>query len=297
MNVLTRFIRSDLPIANDPSGRFLPWLVAVMVFLAAMALSGVMALDGMLDDWSRDLSGTLTVQVPPGETPDETATRVERAVRLLRSTPGVQGAEVVPDQRLVDLLEPWLGSRELIADLPTPRLIDVDVSEARRPDVAGLAVRLSDAVPGAVVDDHRLWLSKLIQLAEGLRTVAWSVIGLVALSTAATVIHATRTALAVHKTQIEVLHLIGATDAYVAGQFARRALWHGLLGGIGGLLLSWPALWGIGGLADGLRGGMMPEVSLGVLNWAALALLPLCAGLLAMVSARRTVRRQLARML
>ena len=57
------------------------------------------------------------------------------------------------------------------------------------------------------------------------------------------------------------------------------------------------ALWGIGGLAERLQGGLMPQVSLTTLDWAALALLPLCAGLLAMVTARRTVRRQLARML
>lgn len=297
MSLLSRFTRSDLPVARDASGRFLPWLVAIMVFLAAMALSGVMALDGMLDDWSRDLSGTLTVQVPPGKTAEDTAARVERAVRLLQSTPGVRAATAVPDQRLADLLEPWLGSRELIADLPTPRLVDVDLAADERPDMAGLAARLEDAVPGAVIDDHRVWLSKLIELAEALSALAWSVIALVALATAATVVHATRTALAVHRQQIEVLHLIGATDGYVARQFARRALWHGLLGGLGGLVLAWPALWGIGVLAQRLQGGLVPEVTLSSLDWLTLALLPLLAGLLAMVTARRTVRRQLARML
>lgn len=299
MTVLSRLIRTDLPIARDASGRFLPWLVAVMVFLAAMSLAGVLALDGMLDDWSRDLSGTLTVQVPPGDTAEETADRVERAVRLLESTPGVGAATAVSDQHLTDLLAPWLGSRDLIADLPTPRLIDVDIdlSGADRPDMVALEARLTDAVPGAAIDDHRVWLSKLIQLAEGLRALAWAVIGLVAAATAATVVHATRTALAVHRQQIEVLHLIGATDAYVAGQFARRALWHGVIGGLGGLALSVPALWGVGLLAHRLRGGLVPEVALGGIDWVALALLPLLAGLLAMVTARRTVRRQLARML
>lgn len=297
MSLVSRLIRTDLPIARDASGRFLPWLVAVMVFLASMALAGVLSLDGMLNDWSRDLSGTLTVQVPPGKTPDETTARVERAVRLLSSTPGVAGASAVPEEQLTDLLEPWLGSRELIAELPTPRLIDVDLSDSERPDMAALETRLTDAVPGAAIDDHRVWLSKLIELAEGLRALAWSVIGLVAAATAATVVHATRTALAVHRPQIEVLHLIGATDGYVAGQFARRALWHGVIGGLGGLTLSVPALWGIGMLAQDLRGGLVPEVSLSTGDWTVLALLPVLAGGLAMVTARRTVRRQLARML
>jgi cell division transport system permease protein len=296
MTLLARLTRSDLPVGSDASGRFLPWLVAIMVFLAAMALAGVLVLDGMLGAWSRDLSGTLTVQVPPGTAPEETAARVDRAVRLMQSTPGIRAAEAVPEQRLADLLEPWLGSRELIADLPTPRLIDVTLSDGARPDIVALERRLAEAVPGAAIDDHRLWLSKLIDLAEGLRTLAWAVIALVALATATTVIHATRTALAVHRQQIEVLHLIGATDAYVARQFARRALWHGVLGGLGGLVLAGPALYGIGGLARGMKGGLVPEVALSGGDMAILALLPLMAGGLAMVAARRTVRRQLARM-
>ncbi len=294
------FLRSDLPVARDASGQFLPWLVAVMVFLACLALSGAMSLDSLLDRWSRDASGTLTVQVPAatGANADtETDARVERAVRLLESDAQVARATAVSRERLAEMLEPWLGSAELMDSLPVPRLIDVAVTPGAMPDLDALVERLRAVAPGAAIDDHRVWLARLIRLAEGLRLLAWAVIGLVALATAAMVVHATRTALAVHRPHIEVLHLIGATDAYIARQFARRAFALALLGGVGGLALSAPVLWGIGGLVQRLEGGLVPEITLGMGQWLVLLLLPPVAGLLSMVTARRTVRRTLTRLL
>lgn len=292
-----RFLRSDLPVAEDPSSRFLPWLVSIMVFLAAMAVAGALAMDVMLERWQADMTGTLTVQIPPSPAAPETAERVERAVRMLRSMADVESAEAVSDDRLTALLEPWLGSSDLIAELPTPRLIDVELRAGASLDLGLLVQRLREVAPGAAVDDHRIWLSKLIQLAEGLRLLAWATLGLVAAATTFTVFHATRTALAVHRPQVEVLHLIGATDAYVARQFARRALFHGMVGGIAGLALAAPALWGIGNLVEHLQGGLIPAVGLDLRAWLVLGTLPVIAGSIAMVTARRTVRRQLARML
>lgn len=294
------FLRSDLPVARDASGLFLPWLVAVMVFLACLALSGAMSLDSLLDRWSRDASGTLTVQVPAAtgaNAETETDARVERAVRLLNSDAQIATATAVSRERLAEMLEPWLGSAELMDSLPVPRLIDVTVTPGAAPDLDALVERLRAVAPGAAIDDHRVWLARLIRLAEGLRLLAWAVIGLVALATAAMVVHATRTALAVHRPHIEVLHLIGATDTYIARQFARRAFALALLGGVGGLALSGPVLWGIGRLVQRLEGGLVPEITLGVGQWLVLLLLPPAAGLLSMVTARRTVRRTLTRLL
>ncbi|HUB97680.1 MAG TPA: cell division protein, partial [Stellaceae bacterium] len=55
----------DVPFDRDGSGRFLPWLVALMVYLAALAVSGALMLERALDGWDRGLMGTLTVELPP----------------------------------------------------------------------------------------------------------------------------------------------------------------------------------------------------------------------------------------
>jgi cell division transport system permease protein len=58
-----------------------------------------------------------------------------------------------------------------------------------------------------------------------------------------------------------------------------------------------PTLWAIGELALGIKGGLIPDLTLQSETWVVLGVLPLLAGGIAMLTARMTVRRQLARML
>ena len=40
---------SELPLEGDDAARFLPWLIAVMVFLASLTLAASLAIDGTAD--------------------------------------------------------------------------------------------------------------------------------------------------------------------------------------------------------------------------------------------------------
>ncbi|MEO5375469.1 MAG: cell division protein [Alphaproteobacteria bacterium] len=293
--------RSDLPLGHDTTSHFLPGMVGAMVFLAAIALAGAMVLQMVMDRWQRDVSGTLTVQVmpvtgEPARAATETGRRVDAAVEVLLATPGVGAARPLDQQQIAELLEPWLGSREVLVDLPVPRLIDVTIRPGFSVDLVALGSRLTAVAPGTSLDDHQVWLSKLVRLGHGLELLALAVVGLVAAAMAATVVYATRTGLAVHRPVIEVLHLIGAQDDYIARQFAHRSLVLGLRGGLVGLALAGPVLGGIGWLTARMEGALVPDFSLGPLHWAALAALPVAAGYLAMLTARITVHRTLARM-
>jgi cell division transport system permease protein len=96
---------------------------------------------------------------------------------------------------------------------------------------------------------------------------------------------------------IEVLHLVGARDDYIAGQFARRAFLQGIVGGLFGLLLYAPTLGAIAWLGARVQQGLLPEITLPVSHWLALLALPLVAGVLAMITAHVTVRRALETMM
>ncbi|MBC7952783.1 MAG: cell division protein [Rhodospirillaceae bacterium] len=297
MNVLNR--RSDLPLKGDATSRFLPWLVALMVYLSAVAVAGTFVLAGLVSRWDHDVVGTLTVQVAPipGEAGEMlTDERVRQAVDLLRRSSGVTGARALDKKQILALLEPWLGSAEVVKDLPLPRLIDVSIDADSRMDLGDLAERLSQAVPGASLDDHRIWLSRLINLSL---TTQWLAIGIVVLIggvTSATVIYATRTGMAVHKGVIEVLHLIGAHDDYIARQFADRAFSLGFAGGVMGVALAVPTLFAIGIAARRVEGGFLPQLFLPIAGWVVIALLPFAAAMLAMYTARLTVHGTLARL-
>jgi cell division transport system permease protein len=292
----------DLPLERDETARFLPWIIAFIVFLAALALAASMVADGALSSWNRGLSNTLTVQVPPpadGAAP--LAARVDAVLALLHQTPGVIKAERITDEKIRSLLEPWLGKALGAADLPLPALIGVEVKDAQAVDFDLLNHRLQSIAPDISVDSHRLWLDALVGRARIAQFVALGVVLLNAFAAVATVIFATRTGLMVHASMIEVLHLMGASDRYIARQFAGQALRLGLRGGAMGIVPALLALllvthagglWGGGG-TDGWLG---PEVDLRPLQWLALLAVPLVTALIALTTARRTVLAMLAKL-
>lgn len=287
---------SDLQLEADSAGRFLPWALAVMVFLAALALAGALALDGSISDWRRGVSSKLTVQI--AERPGEAmAPRVTRALETLRAVPGVATAAPLDRSAVEALLEPWLGSEALQADLPLPGLIDVTLSENAPLSVDALQARLQAAVPGARIDDPKPWLDRLIQLGRMLQSLGFGIVLLVGLASAAMVIFATRAGLAARRDTIELLHLMGAEDGYIARQFQRHVGRQAWRGGLAGILVAILVLLAIQLLAGRVGAGMLPGLALVWWHWLVLVLLPAAAILLAMTTARLAVLGELRAML
>jgi cell division transport system permease protein len=289
--------RSDLPLRKTASGHFVQWLVMVLVFMAAIAATVHSYTGALLTHWNRSVVGTLTVQIPPAADASGNDDATAKALSALKHHPAVAVAAVISRDKVLNLLEPWLGNNAAVADLPLPALIDVRLRTTNLDGAASVASAVTAAVPTAVVDDHRVWLSRLTNLAEGVGVVALTLLVMIAGALAFTVIFATRASLAEFAQVIEVLHLVGAKDDYIAAQFARRALKQGIGGGIAGLVLFAPALAIIMWLGARVEHGMLPEVTLPPAHWIVLATLPVWAGALAMITAHITVRRSLNAMM
>ncbi|MEI6986237.1 MAG: hypothetical protein WCK65_08915 [Rhodospirillaceae bacterium] len=298
--------RLDLPLAEDSTGRLLVWIMAVMVYLAIVALAGSMVLAGMAGRWESGLTGRLTVQIASlpdegvrvargGTAADTTAPlalRTELTLALLRGTPGVTRAEAVTTAAAHKLLEPWLGTA-LLDDLPLPALIDVTVAPDGRLDVTALADRLARSVPGARLDNHAAWLTDLRMLAHTAQMVALAVVMLVGGAAVAAVVFAVRTGLAIHSPVVELLHIMGATDNYVARQFEAHVMGLALRGGMVGLGLALVTVLALHQATGDASAGLLPEMGLESTEWLALLAVPVVAALLAVVTARWTVLRAL----
>ena len=290
----------DLPLAQDATNRFLPWTIGLMVFVATLALATTMVLAGAGGNWRSGLAGSLTVQVLPlanGEDRSGLTARTNEALEILRDTPGVQKVEALDEARIASLLEPWLGPRATAADLPLPRLIDVRLARHPRVDITALEARLAQKVPGATLDDHGVWLERLIDFARGLEAVALIVMALIGVTSVATVVFTTRTGLAVHRELIELLHLIGARDEYIAAEFQGQALRLALRGALAGFVLAVLMLIGIGHLSQDMDKSLLPDLTLSAAQWLALFSLPLIAVFIGTLTARVTVLRSIGRRL
>ncbi|MBT3787035.1 MAG: cell division protein [Alphaproteobacteria bacterium] len=290
--------RRDLPLERDGTGRFLPWLIALMVYLACLALAGAIMLDEASGRWQSGLTGTMTAQIPAADSgkSDEHPATIAAVLDVLKNTPGIRDAQPLTTDSVIALIEPWLGKGNVASDLPIPVLIDIQLEENATFDTVALAIQLEQVAPGTRLDDHEIWITRMLRLSQTIGAVAMTIVILIGIAAAATVVFATRTGLAVHQGAIEVLHIIGARDTYIARQFQVRAMSLALRGGLLGLILATMTLALLAGIAGNLEGPLLPQLAVTPSLWGGLAALPLAAALIATLTARITVVRTLSRL-
>src|SRR3984957_5257019 len=102
----------ELGLRRPISDRMLPFLVAAMGFLAALALSGWVGAAVLASSWQTGAASALTVQVPQPSDPAVSGggSRVARVLAVLRATPYVADARPLSEAELAQLLRPWLGA-------------------------------------------------------------------------------------------------------------------------------------------------------------------------------------------
>lgn len=295
--------REELPLKGDSTSLFLQIMISIAVFLFAVTLSGVLSINTMLENWNESILGSLTVQVMPATNVNsekalaETLAHQDKAVEFLKNVDEIEKVTALRDNQLEKLIQPWLGDGVNIRDLPMPRIIDVKIKKGAEVDFVDLAARLAQATPMASIDNHKLWLNKLIKFADGLKILALSVLALVVMITSGAIFYTTQTSLGLHRYTIEILHQMGAKDTYVAQQYAKRTAILGLEGALIGLAVAIPTIFGIGSLAQQIEGGIISDANLSLEAWGVILSLPLFASLIAMLTAYYTVKQTLQKMM
>ena len=273
-----------LPESETRDGA-LVFVVAVLCFLACMTAIGVIAADRAARDWSGQLAAEATVIVrpKPGETPDSAAAR---AAEALAAVGGVSEVRALEPEKAYELVRPWLGEVADVEDLPVPRLVAVGLDERRPASAAALSTALKTAGVDGIVDDHSLWLKDVRRAAGVARGMGAVIFLLIASAAGAAVAFATRAGLAAQRDVVEVLHLTGAEENFIARlfqlRFARAAAVAGLIGA-GGAILAGAVLRLVGGSA-----GLTPALPIGWADLLAVVPCPLLAAGVAALAARVT---------
>ena len=285
--------------SDSASGATLHTIVAVMSFLACLALGGVLTLSRMASQWTDGLSSSATVQLLPSSqiSPED---QVKEALSVVSQWPGIMSAKALSRGEANALLEPWLGKGNVLDDLPAPRLIEVTLKPGQPVELAGLALKLADTVPGAQLDDHTRWNAELAGFAASSAAIGWSMLLLIALATLAIIVFATQAGLRTHREIVEVVHMIGARDVFIAKEFQGHFLWLGIRGGIIGLVIAIVTLFGSSlfwvSRESPVAGQYLPQLMGSPFYYLWLILVPLIMGVIAMMTARFTVLRVLGRM-
>ncbi|MBC8038786.1 MAG: ABC transporter permease [Rhizobiales bacterium] len=272
--------------------------MAVMCYLACLAIGALILINRAVESWTGGLAREVTVQVRQLQGAQIEA-ELGRANELLEAFPGVVSTVILDRDAGAKLLEPWLGSRNL-DDLPVPRLIRVTVDAQAPPDYKALAAALKD-IKGASLDTHRRWQAELTRMARALSLLSYAVLLLICVSAIAIVIFATRTVLDANRPVVDVLHLVGAKDSYISrqidGRFLKTGLWAGLIGVMLGLvtflLLGLTGSKGAGGVADASRGLLFAAPEIAIWSYGVLLMVPVAATLISLITSRVTLIRML----
>jgi cell division transport system permease protein len=218
------------------------------------------------------------------ETADAAAARAAEVLAGIK--PGVVEADALEKEKAEALLKPWLGDTDILADLPVPRLVSVELDPKAPATAAMMDKALNAAGVDASVDDHSLWLKDVMRGGLIARAAALALAGLMAAAAAAVTAFATRAGLAARRDLVDVLHLAGAEDRFIAGlfqaRFARMAAVAGLFGAGGAAMIA------AGARIFGGGEGLTPVLPLA---WTDLLVLPACpviAALVAALAARMT---------
>jgi cell division transport system permease protein len=290
--------RAHLMPPDSASGATLNTIVTVMSFLACLTLGAVLTVSHLASEWTRGLSGSMTVQLLPAAnaTPDEQAAQ---AMPIIETWPGVSRARLLTRAESAKLLEPWLGQGNVLQDLPVPQLIEVQTRPGQAVDAKGLAQALA-VVEGAELDDHKRWNEELAGFARSSAGTGWAVLFLIALATLSIVAFATQAGLEAHRDIVEVVHMIGARDSFIAKEFELHFFWLGLRGGLAGLGLAVLTLLIAGWVWDSSAttgaAQYTPQLMTAPLRYIWLLLIPIGAAAIAMYTARLTVLRVVGRL-
>ena len=282
-----------------PEGRMagpMPWVIAIMTFLMVLTAAAGLSLGHAANAMGTDLANRITIQiVEPNAIAREGQTQAAMA-ELRRLSPVVR-IDRIPDDVLRQQLAPWLGDIGDDTDLPMPALVDVTLRSADPRIIEDLTRSIRAVAPAARIDAQSRLLGPVSGLLGTLRWLAGAIVVLMASAMAAAVVLSARAALNTHRATIEVMHLMGATDAQIARLFERRVALDAAFGGVAGLVGGALVVWLIGRELSGADLALGGTGGLTAIDYALIALLPVAVAGLAILAARVTARGALAKML
>jgi cell division transport system permease protein len=298
-------LKRDMPLVpvDGPAGRALIAVIAILTFLAALAAGSAAMVSRASNQWQGSVGQEMTIQIRPDPRRDMEAD-LARAAALARAEPGITEARIVPRGDSDRLLEPWLGRGLALSELPIPRLIVLRLGPKVKPEFPALRQTLARELPGASLDDHKAWVARLSTMANTLVVAGFTIVLLTLAAAALAVAFATRGAMAGSRESVDVLHFVGADDAFIAREFQGRFVRLGLEGGaIGGALalvtiavMGWfAAAWSAGPDGSQLE-ALFGAFEIGWQGYGSVILVAATVSAIAGLVSGLTVRRQLARM-
>lgn len=291
---------SSIVPANDVTGQALVVVIAIMTFLASLAIGGVDLISHSAHNWESQVSSEATIQVRPTDGLDIEKT-LRYAAELVKGFQGVKDAQIIDRSATERLLEPWLGTGLELKELPVPRLIVVTFTDENNIDFGMISDAIATQIPGGSFNDHHNAIDRLVLMAHATIIIGLIILCLVVSSLILTIVFATRSALSGNAHIVEVLHFIGADARFIARQFdfhffktgLKGSFYGGIVGSIVFLGLSFWSNQNIGTPEADQASALFGNFSIDWLTYVKILILVCSVSILTMVTSRLTILNQL----
>lgn len=292
----------DLPLNKDKGNRFLSILMGLMTFLMMLTLSASFVLSAMNDRWSKGLENKATIEISALDqngaplTQEDIDTQTTEAQDFLATHPAIEESIVMDKSDIIQLVSPWLGDNVGLENVPLPGIISIKFKDDIVFDTEEIKESLNNVAPQARLDNHESWLNDVLSFTGAIRLAAILMTLIITITTIVAVGGAIQSRMAVYRDELELLHLMGASDRYISRQLQRYAFLTVLKGAVIGMVIGWIVIFIIGLMAGKMEVSLIPEFSLSFLQIFALLFLPIIIALIGMGTARQTVLRFLRQM-
>ena len=302
LGIATKTRQYDLPLNKDSGGRFLMILISLMSFLTVLALSASFALSEMTNRWTSGLENTASIEIPAednsgnlieAKTLDMLTNRINT---FLNTHPAVERADIMSQQEISDLVAPWLGDDMELSNIPLPSIISVHFKEDVVFDIGNLEKNITGIAPQARLDTHATWLENVLRFTGALNFAAALVSIVIGITTIVAISGAVQSRMAVYHEELELLHLMGASDNYISNQLQRYVFILSIKGAFMGVASGALVLVIIGWFMGRMDINLIPDFSLSTVQMSLLALLIPFTAIIGVATARHTVLRALALM-
>lgn len=275
---------------SDAREAALFFVVAALCFLAVLAALTARGTYTAAQAWSAQVEGEMTVRLT-----DTDRRGADAAASMISAMDGVTEARVLEEEELEELLAPSFGPGGIPDGIPLPLLIAVSADT----DTSALADTINESLrQGGYTgraEAHSTYAAEVRKALATLRIAAIGMVVLLAMTAISVIAFATHAALLARKDIVDVLHLAGAEDGFIAHLFERRFWTLGLKAGSAGSVaaLAVTALIVFSAQSAPASNELLPKLSLDFWDLALLAISPVIGGLAARFAARLTVSHSL----
>ncbi len=286
--------RYDLPLHRGTGGHMLVWLISLMSYLAVISIVMILGLNSLTKHWTDGIEEKMTVEIPYNEKDKNREQTSQAILDIINDNIGLT-ATLIPEDEILDMIEPWFGdlTENKKTPLPIPILIDIQLDKNQPVNTKDILKDIQKIDKKAILNTHDDWLDDILSFSKVIQFVVFGIASVMILTAVIAVANAARIRLALHHDEVDLLHLIGASDHYIARQFQRQTMRLAFEGSLLGLFFGIFTLFVIRYIGPDLHEMLSFNFNLRFIHILFFLLIPFITIVMTMLISRITVMRVL----